>query len=722
MSAKLQRLSVYSVFIVIFVCALTLPAGAAGTLDYNVAGDLRYITDDGMERWNLDIDGGKLVWVEGRNSQAQQTIYCYNLLSGRKLLVAKTQYSDVDPALSGNYVLWGEREGYNLPSQVMGYFMITRQKGTIDPYPSNQGSPDYAGGHAVWLDSRYGGFINIMMKDTKTGKSYLFHQSGTNDKLSPTISGGYVYWVEKGNLYRMAISNPRGTPQLIAKGVPGDYSVADNKVVWETKGDRGYYKVVMYDLESGKLSDVTDGSYDCRHPCVSGMIVVYESYVSGDSDVWLHDLYTGISASACRTGGDQISPKISGERIVWIDQSGGGSNIAYFRINSVAAPKAAFSATESSILDGLAPLSVTFRGISSISPGTATDYVWDFGDGSTSTEGAPTHTYMKPGVYTVTLTVSNRFGSDVSVIKDYVTVGELPTVTFTCEDTLGAIPFVTRFHSTITGDYDKHVWDFGDGVGSVLKNPYHNYEYAGTYDVKLTASSKYGDVTDYRRNFIEVGGKPESSFVYGYAADSTAKSPIVKFTSTTTGSPTEYLWYFGDGEFSTEENPVHRFKAPGIYDVSLKTVNRYGSDIHTEWALVIEDSGTAFELTGMMITPDRVGALVGDTVQFVATARDSTGQNRLIFPEWSVTNPEVIEITQDGLMTAKGRGTSYVTCRYGNLMAQATVIVGNEQFRNGTVAPALLMPHSKDDSDDKSFIDEMLGKINIFNMFSGSED
>ena len=92
MSAKLQRLSVYSVFIVILVCALTLPAGAAGTLDYNVAGDLRYITDDGMERWNLDIDGGKLVWVEGRNSQAQQTIYCYNLLSGRKLLVAKTQY------------------------------------------------------------------------------------------------------------------------------------------------------------------------------------------------------------------------------------------------------------------------------------------------------------------------------------------------------------------------------------------------------------------------------------------------------------------------------------------------------------------------------------------------------------------------------------------------------------------------------------------------------
>gem|GEM_PF-4247243 len=54
-------------------------------------------------------------------------------------------------------------------------------------------------------------------------------------------------------------------------------------------------------------------------------------------------------------------------------------------------------------------------------------------------------------------------------------------------------------------------------------------------------------------------------------------------------------------------------------------------------------------------------------------------------------------------------------------MAQATVIVGDEQFRNGTAAPALLMPHT-DDNSEKSFIDEMLEKINIFNMFSGSED
>jgi PKD repeat protein len=721
MSAKLDRLSVYSLFLAIFVCALAAHAGAAETLDYIIAGDLRFITDDNMARWNLDIDGGKLIWVEGKNSQAQQTIYYYNLLSGKKLLVTKTQYSDVDPALSGNYVLWGERSSYQSPSQINGYFMITRQKGTIDPYPANQGSPDYAGGYAVWLDSRYGGFINIMMKDTKTGKSYLFYQSGTSDKLSPTISGGYVYWVEKGNLYRMAISNPRGTPQLIAKGVPGDYSVADNKAVWETKTAGGYYKVVMHDLESGKTVDITDGSYDCRHPCVSGSIIVYESYVSGDSDVWIYDLYTGISASACRTGGDQISPKISCERIVWIDQTNGRSNIAYFRINSVAAPKAGFSATASSVLDGLAPLSVTFRGISSISPGTATNYVWDFGDGSTSTEGAPTHTYLKPGVYTVTLTVSNRFGNDVSVIKDYVTVGELPTVTFTCENTLGAIPFVTRFHSTITGSYDKHLWNFGDGVGSVLKDPYHNYIRAGTYDVSLTAYSKYGEVVEYRKDYIEVGGKPESAFVYAYAAESTAKNPVVRFTSTTTGSPTEYLWYFGDGEFSTEGNPVHRFKAPGIYDVSLKTVNRYGSDIHTEWGLVIDDDSTSFVLTDMMITPDRVGALVGDTVQFVASAKDSSGQNRLVFPEWSVTNPEVIEITQDGLMTAIGRGSSYITCRYGSLMAQATVIVGDEQFRNGTAAPALLMPHT-DDNSEKSFIDEMLEKINIFNMFSGSED
>jgi PKD repeat protein len=54
---------------------------------------------------------------------------------------------------------------------------------------------------------------------------------------------------------------------------------------------------------------------------------------------------------------------------------------------------------------------------------------------------------------------------------------------------------------------------------------------------------------------------------------------IVNFTDESTGSPISYLWDFGDGESSTEENPVHRYGAPGVYTVTLTVSD--GTDTHT---------------------------------------------------------------------------------------------------------------------------------------------
>jgi hypothetical protein len=56
----------------------------------------------------------------------------------------------------------------------------------------------------------------------------------------------------------------------------------------------------------------------------------------------------------------------------------------------------------------------------------------------------------------------------------------------------------------------------------------------------------------------------------------------VKFTSEITGSPTSYLWNFGDGKTSIEENPTHRYDAPGIYTVSLTVTNESGSYTETK--------------------------------------------------------------------------------------------------------------------------------------------
>jgi PKD repeat protein len=85
-------------------------------------------------------------------------------------------------------------------------------------------------------------------------------------------------------------------------------------------------------------------------------------------------------------------------------------------------PRAGFSGTPSS---GAAPLTVNFT---DQSEGEITDWLWDFGDGQTSTLTNPTHTYDDVGTYTVSLTVEGPRGTDTEAKTDYITVGQLGTI------------------------------------------------------------------------------------------------------------------------------------------------------------------------------------------------------------------------------------------------------------------------------------------------------
>ena len=85
-----------------------------------------------------------------------------------------------------------------------------------------------------------------------------------------------------------------------------------------------------------------------------------------------------------------------------------------------AAPKARFSAMDTS---GALPLNVFFTDESAPGAGTISGWLWDFGDGATSTEQNPMHTYTSYGVYTVTLTVTNEYGSNSISTQNFVTAG-----------------------------------------------------------------------------------------------------------------------------------------------------------------------------------------------------------------------------------------------------------------------------------------------------------
>lgn len=146
--------------------------------------------------------------------------------------------------------------------------------------------------------------------------------------------------------------------------------------------------------------------------------------------------------------------------------------------------------------------------------------LWDFGDGSTSTEQSPTHTYVTEGKYTVSLNVITSTGAQgVSIKNNYITLDNeyvtaffyvalanplLPAYSTDTATDLGATPATFNFVDQTFGDVAQRFWDFGDGVTIAVDDPNehtttHIYEHPGTYDPTLVCV--FADQS-YKRAFL----------------------------------------------------------------------------------------------------------------------------------------------------------------------------------------------------------------------------
>ncbi|MFV8414992.1 right-handed parallel beta-helix repeat-containing protein, partial [Methanosarcina mazei] len=221
-------------------------------------------------------------------------------------------------------------------------------------------------------------------------------------------------------------------------------------------------------------------------------------------------------------------------------------------------PVAAFSASPTA---GTAPLSVSFTDSSTGSP---TTWKWNFGDGTSSTEKNPVHTYSTAGSYTVTLTASNTAGSNTATKSSYVTVttgttGTKPVLQYWGSPRSGTAPLTVTFKDNSSGSPTAWNWSFGDGAYSNEKYPKHTYMAPGSYTISLTASNAAGSNTLIKNNYIVVTGNTSQAPVAAFSASPTSgTAPLnVLFTDTSTGSPTTWKWNFGDGTSSTQKSPTH---------------------------------------------------------------------------------------------------------------------------------------------------------------------
>ncbi len=332
---------------------------------------------------------------------------------------------------------------------------------------------------------------------------------------------------------------------------------------------------------------------------------------------------------------------IQGNQLDFVARNSSGSVIDSFSLTAgggTSTITADFSFTKND-------LAVTFSDESTASNTTITDWAWDFGDGNTSTQQNPSHTYASAGTYSVQLTASDSGTTTDSVTKSVtVSTGGISYCASsgnstqyewvagvqvgTLNETSGAAGYTDNTHLTanlvagenvgvsltpgFSGDSYTEYWmlyiDYNkNGVftdsGEQVLNKSGNSAVSGSFTVPAGASGTtrmrvvmryetapsscgtydYGETEDYT---VDITAGTVNPPVAAFTADTTSVSTggSVSFTDQSSNGPTSWSWTFAGGTpaSSSAQNPTVTYNTAGTYSVTLTATNSAGSDPETK--------------------------------------------------------------------------------------------------------------------------------------------
>ena len=397
----------------------------------------------------------------------------------------------------------------------------------------------------------------------------------------------------------------------------GEAIFRDSVIIYDYSKDKNY---TLYDDTYGNLyvdgthfinyTDVTSRVYSA--PSVnffasptSGfapLTTVLSPSVTGNATEYFWDLGDG-TTSTSSLAFSHVYDEI-GIYTVSLKVTGIGGSTTVTRNNYITAsvlvppPTVDFTGTPLSgyILPPATSLSITFTSLTT----NASSYLWDFGDGTTSTSQNPTKTYSSVGIYDVTLTAIGVGGTASTTKSAYISVVPVPkvTVSFNIDKSSGYASIdlftfknlTTAATTALLNSVTNYEWDFGDGT--ILNVPTkadvtHTYTIAGTYDVTLTATNPGGDAVLTKMAAITI--LPVTVPIANFTTDKSSGdiNLDITFTNTSTGvGSLTYQWDLDDGSgLQTSSNPApnpYQYTVKGTYDVQLTVSNIAGSDSITK--------------------------------------------------------------------------------------------------------------------------------------------
>jgi PGF-pre-PGF domain-containing protein len=579
---------------VIFIASAVVVSAEAGT----------QITQNELLIKGTSFYGNCIYWTESTAND----VHAYDLTTEERTdIYGHLAHSHINSY--ADKVVWTGDDGESV-------YMYDISTGTETKITSSGQLPDIYGNYVVYTDY-YG-------QDHKNDSIYLYEiNTGNKTKIAnvhscPAIYDKTVVWSQanSSNGYDICkydiTSNQTGILTTINNSIPeSELDIYGDTVIW-TESNNLY----MYDIVSRKKTQITN-SGNAYGPAIYGNWIVWHG--SGDNTgIFTYEISAARTASI--TASSANDPSIYGDKIIYVDHSNQEadpdvSDIYLYNLSDISKSDNIAAKFTSNVTLGIAPLTVSFTDVSTGSP---TSWLWDFGDGTTSTAQNPEHTYNEMGGYTVNLTVNNSIGSSTTGTYGYIIVGivdgSASPAYFSSSVTNGSAPLTVVFHDDAEYKVIDPIWrewNFGDGVvqsymvdANDSATPYaaHTYEKPGKYTVTLYLDNRGGKSIITKYNYITVtdpalsdpateSGFPVANFTTniteGYA-------PLSVQFNDFSRNATLRTWDFNsDGQVdSIDSDPVYMYTAPGTYTVNLAAINENGTSSKTAIINVLESSSS----------------------------------------------------------------------------------------------------------------------------------
>lgn len=219
-------------------------------------------------------------------------------------------------------------------------------------------------------------------------------------------------------------------------------------------------------------------------------------------------------------------------------------------------------------------------------------YQWQLGDGSMTSGRTVSHTYEKPGTYTVTFRAQNDAGTASQTLTVEVTQPSTPPEVLALDAPSEAqvgesISFTATVNEAAARPL-RYDWQFGDGTTSSGQTVSHSYEQPGTYTAVFTARNDAGEASESVTVSVASAGQAAKITAVSAEPNPARAGASIRFSSTVEGaSPFTQEWSFGDGTSATSASPTHTYDETGRYTVRLEASNQAGSDSRTLTVRVI---------------------------------------------------------------------------------------------------------------------------------------